>query len=73
MLSGLQEKWSYNMKACKHGHVDGVRHIPCPKCQAEYWQSQIEERDRTIQALLAEVDRLNNKVKAKKKVKRIKK
>lgn len=54
------------MEACKHGHVDGVNHIPCPHCQTEYWQGQVNERDETIRRLLKEIDTLNKKLKEKK-------
>lgn len=36
------------MQPCKHGHVDGVRHIPCPKCQ-------LEARDEEIAQLRAQL------------------
>lgn len=29
------------MGPCKHGHVDGVMHRPCPKCANEYDQERI--------------------------------
>lgn len=51
------------MKACKHGHVDGVRHIPCPKCQLEYWQGLAQEKDETIESLYKEIHKLNDKIK----------
>lgn len=31
------------MNPCKHGHVDGVRHIPCPHCRIEYLEGRIVE------------------------------
>lgn len=30
------------MKPCKHGHADGVRHIPCYECKSEFLE---QERD----------------------------
>ena len=30
------------MKSCKHGHVDGSRHIPCYRCAAEYWETRAD-------------------------------
>lgn len=27
---------------CKHGHVDGVMHTPCPDCRVEHLEALVE-------------------------------
>lgn len=29
------------MKPCKHGHIDGARHIPCPHCRIEVLEQEV--------------------------------
>ena len=36
---------------CKHGHVDGAMHRPCPKCTTEYHQAENESLRQQVQRL----------------------
>jgi hypothetical protein len=36
---------------CKHGHVDGVMHRPCPRCEVEYLRSKVAELEAENAAL----------------------
>lgn len=36
------------MKPCKHGHVDGAMHIPCPECRVEYLEKRVRLLEEAI-------------------------
>lgn len=40
------------MNACKHGHVDGARHTPCPKCAAESAQEELQQARDALRAVI---------------------
>lgn len=41
------------MRACKHGHVDGVMHTPCPRCHIEGLEREIADLRHMLEVVKA--------------------
>lgn len=44
------------MEPCKHGHVDGVMHIPCYQCRCESLESQLSNLKTGVAHLVLGID-----------------
>lgn len=49
---------------CKHGHVDGVMHKPCPECADDFNHGVIEQLDAMVKSLQKNNNTLEHKVEA---------